>query len=74
VLCPGCNRWRPSHRVLRARWTAAHDLEGSAWPTTAKTSEASVVFASDGPGIYRFTLTAVNGDSVQETFVVGRGA
>lgn len=38
------------------------------------TVDASIWFASDGPGAYRFTLTAVNGESVQETFVVGGGA
>ncbi len=48
--------------------------QGVSWPTAAKTSETSIVFASDGPGTYRFTLTALNGYRVQETFVVGRGA
>ena len=48
--------------------------EGSSWPTAAKTSEVSIVFASEGPGTYRFTLTAVNGYRVQETFVIGGGA
>jgi len=74
VLCPGCIVGDPVIAFYGPDGQRHHDLEGSAWPTTAKTSEASVVFASDGPGIYRFTLTAVNGDSVQETFVVGRGA
>ena len=72
VLCPDCivgglpiiAFYRPDGRLYQ-------DLQGSAWPTTAKTSEASIVFASAGPGTYRFTLTAVNGASVQGSFVVG---
>jgi hypothetical protein len=74
VLCTECVAGVPVIMFYGPDGQRYQDLEGGAWPTTAKTSEASVWFASDGPGTYRLTLTAVNGDSVQETFVVGGGS
>jgi hypothetical protein len=71
VLCPGCILGDPVIAFYGPDGRRYQDLEGSAWPTTARTSEASVWFASDGPGAYHLTLTAANGDTVQETFVVG---
>ena len=74
VLCPGCLVGLPVIVFYGPDGQRYQDLEGTAWPTTPKTSETSIWFASDGPGTYRFTLTAVNGESAQETFVVGGGA
>jgi hypothetical protein len=71
VLCPGCIVGVPFITFYGPDGQVYQDLSGTAWPTAAKTSEASVVFASHGPGTYRFTLTAVNGYSVRETFVIG---
>ncbi len=73
VLCPDCIAGVPFITFYGPDGQQFQDLQGSAWPTAAKTSEASVVFASDGPGTYRFTLTALNGYSVQASFVVGKG-
>lgn len=71
VQCPGCIVGVPFITFYGPDGRLYQDLSGTAWPTAAKTSEASVVFASHGSGTYRFTLTAVNGYSVQETFVIG---
>lgn len=74
VVCPGCVVGVPYITFYGPGGQRVQNLQGTAWPTAAKTSEASWVFASHGPGTYRFTLTTVNGDRVQETFVIGRGA
>jgi hypothetical protein len=74
VLCPGCLVGLPVIVFYGPDGQRYQDLEGTAWPTTPKTSETSIGFASDGPGTYRFTLTTVKGESVQESFVVGGGA
>ncbi len=72
VLCPGCIvGGLPIIKFYGPRGQRYQDLQSSSWPTTAKTSEASIVFASDGPGTYRFTLTAVNGQIAQGSFVIG---
>jgi hypothetical protein len=74
VLCPACIVGDPVIAFYGPDGQRYQDLEGTAWPTTPKTSETSIWFASDGPGAYRFTLTTVNGESEQESFVVGGGA
>ena len=71
VLCPACIVELPFIRFYGPDGQLYEDLSGTTWPTAANTSESSVVFASHGSGTYRFTLTAVNGYSVQETFVIG---
>jgi hypothetical protein len=74
VLCPGCITGGYPIIAFYGPHGQHPGEEGSSWPTAAKTSEVSIVFASEGPGTYRFTLTAVNGYRVQETFVIGGGA
>jgi hypothetical protein len=74
VLCPGCIVGGYPIIAFYGPHGQHPGEDGSIWPTAAKTSEASIVFASEGPGTYRFTLTAVNGYSVQGTFVIGKGA
>ena len=73
VLCPDCVVGDPVITFYGPDGQRYQDLQGSGWPTTAKTSEVSVVFASHGPGTYRFTITGVNGATVQDSFVVGSG-
>lgn len=72
VLCPGCIVGGfPVIAFYGPDGQRYQDVAGTSWPTVAKTSEESLVFASHGRGTYRFTLTAVNGYSVHETFVIG---
>lgn len=73
VRCPACVVGDPVITFYGPDGQRYQNLQGSGWPTTPKTSELSVVFASDGPGTYRFTLTDVNGETVQDSFVVGAG-